>query len=328
MPRATRCSTSSTAAAARTQLRRRTGLAARARAPRAGPTSPRRPRSRQDRDLHAMVEAARVVVDAQLRRMAVLAEWLSAVFDYNTAPFFQSSSRSASKRTDSSCGPTACTVGCAGATSIARRPQKAVHPRRGWTIRRVVVPSDRQPAELPPKAHQRPTAGLPKARKASADRIPSRVLGAPHLRGRVVRGHRALDLGGRRRAQPAVRTRRLRILMAHAERRHWCLTTALHALVPEVGARITIAQVRYLSVASIGLLWMIFASGYARIAWAARNDVRAALWVVPVVSIVGALTNSSTASSGRTSGRSTRGGGRGWCTPMVRCTGPTSPSPT
>ena len=74
---------------------------------------------------------------------------------------------------------------------------------------------------------------------------------------------------------------------------HWCLTTALHALVPDVGARITIAQVRYLSVASIGLLWMIFASGYARIAWAARNDVRAALWVVPVVSIVGVLTNRS-----------------------------------
>jgi signal transduction histidine kinase len=72
---------------------------------------------------------------------------------------------------------------------------------------------------------------------------------------------------------------------------HWCLTTALHALVEDVDARITIAQVRYLSVASIGLLWMIFASGYARIVWPARPDVRAALWVVPAVSVLGALTN-------------------------------------
>ena len=72
---------------------------------------------------------------------------------------------------------------------------------------------------------------------------------------------------------------------------HWCLTTALHALVPDVAARITIAQVRYLSVATIGPLWMIFASGYARIAWPARPDVRAALWVVPALSVVAALTN-------------------------------------
>ena len=72
---------------------------------------------------------------------------------------------------------------------------------------------------------------------------------------------------------------------------HWCLTTALHALVPDVSARITIAQVRYLSVATIGLLWMIFASGYGRFAWPSRPDVRVALWVVPALSIVAAITN-------------------------------------
>jgi PAS domain S-box-containing protein len=72
---------------------------------------------------------------------------------------------------------------------------------------------------------------------------------------------------------------------------HWCLTTALHALVPDVSARITIAQVRYLSLATIGPLWMIFASGYARIAWPARHDVRAALWVVPALSLAAAVTN-------------------------------------
>ena len=72
---------------------------------------------------------------------------------------------------------------------------------------------------------------------------------------------------------------------------HWCLTTALHALVPDVSARITIAQVRYLSVATIGLLWMIFASGYGRFAWPSRHDVRVALWVVPALSIVAAMTN-------------------------------------
>ena len=74
---------------------------------------------------------------------------------------------------------------------------------------------------------------------------------------------------------------------------------------------------------------MIFASGYARIAWPSRHDVRVALWVVPALSIVAALTN-------RMHGLVwpddhpdwTRGGDRRWSTRMARCTGPTWPTST
>ena len=48
---------------------------------------------------------------------------------------------------------------------------------------------------------------------------------------------------------------------------HWCLTSALHTLVPEPTARIAITKVQFLAVASIGVLWLSFASGYARIGW-------------------------------------------------------------
>jgi PAS domain S-box-containing protein len=72
---------------------------------------------------------------------------------------------------------------------------------------------------------------------------------------------------------------------------YWCLTSALHALVPETDARIAIAKVRYLAVAVVGVLWMLFASGYARTSWPARADVRALLWVVPGIAVAAAMVN-------------------------------------
>jgi PAS domain S-box-containing protein len=72
---------------------------------------------------------------------------------------------------------------------------------------------------------------------------------------------------------------------------HFCLTTGLHALVPDVEARIVLAKVRYLSIATMGVLWLLFASGYARVAWPSRADVRLALWVLPAASLAAALTN-------------------------------------
>jgi len=72
---------------------------------------------------------------------------------------------------------------------------------------------------------------------------------------------------------------------------HFALTTALHALVPETAARIVIAKVRYLSVSSIGVLWLLFASGYARVAWPSMPGVRVALWIFPAISLAAALTN-------------------------------------
>ena len=72
---------------------------------------------------------------------------------------------------------------------------------------------------------------------------------------------------------------------------HWCLISALHALVTDTEARIALNQVQFLSVGSIGVLWLWFASGYARIAWPSRPGVRAALWLIPVTTIALAITN-------------------------------------
>src|SRR6478736_2806756 len=66
---------------------------------------------------------------------------------------------------------------------------------------------------------------------------------------------------------------------------HFCLTTALHALVPGTEARLLIAKVRYLAVASVGVLWLLFASGYARVAWMSERNVRIALWILPAISL-------------------------------------------
>jgi signal transduction histidine kinase len=72
---------------------------------------------------------------------------------------------------------------------------------------------------------------------------------------------------------------------------HFCLTTALHALATGTEARVLIAKVRFLAVASVGVLWLLFASGYARVAWISATNVRVALWILPVFSLAAALSN-------------------------------------
>ncbi|MEZ5287526.1 MAG: histidine kinase N-terminal 7TM domain-containing protein [Vicinamibacterales bacterium] len=72
---------------------------------------------------------------------------------------------------------------------------------------------------------------------------------------------------------------------------HWCLMSALHTLVDDVGVRIAIAKVRYLAVATVPPLWLFFTSGYARVAWPGRPGIRAALWIVPIITVALAVTN-------------------------------------
>ena len=50
----------------------------------------RRGRDAEDRGADAVVETARLVVDDHFDAWPFSAEWLSALFDYNVAPFFQS----------------------------------------------------------------------------------------------------------------------------------------------------------------------------------------------------------------------------------------------
>jgi len=71
----------------------------------------------------------------------------------------------------------------------------------------------------------------------------------------------------------------------------WSFTSALHTLVADSGARVSIAKVQYLGVAPIGVLWLLFISEYSRAAWPANRLLRAAIWVVPVITLALAATN-------------------------------------
>jgi len=72
---------------------------------------------------------------------------------------------------------------------------------------------------------------------------------------------------------------------------HWCLTSALHSLVPDMAFRIVIAKVQYLAVSGIGVLWLLFTSGYARVAWPSHPAVRTALWALPALTLAAVITN-------------------------------------
>ena len=70
-----------------------------------------------------MVEAAGLVVDRGFHAWPFSAEYLSALFDYNVAPFFQSfvEVRVEPSAAASACCPTACTGDFSGRTSRTRR---------------------------------------------------------------------------------------------------------------------------------------------------------------------------------------------------------------
>ena len=71
----------------------------------------------------------------------------------------------------------------------------------------------------------------------------------------------------------------------------WSLSSAMHILVADRDARILIAKLQYVGVAPIGVLWLLFASEYSRMAWTADRLLRSIVWLVPVLTLVLALTN-------------------------------------
>jgi len=71
----------------------------------------------------------------------------------------------------------------------------------------------------------------------------------------------------------------------------WSFTSALHALVGDTGTRVAIAKVQYLGVAPIGVLWLLFTSHYSRADWPSGRPLRAAIWIIPVITLVLATTN-------------------------------------
>lgn len=71
----------------------------------------------------------------------------------------------------------------------------------------------------------------------------------------------------------------------------WCLTSGLHALADSISTRTVISQIQYVGIAAVPPLWLLFASEYARLRWTVDRVLRAALWVVPVTTMVLAATN-------------------------------------
>jgi len=71
----------------------------------------------------------------------------------------------------------------------------------------------------------------------------------------------------------------------------WSFTSAMHTLVSDRDARILIAKFQYVGVAPIGVLWLLFASEYSRMAWTADRLLRTIVWVVPAITFALALTN-------------------------------------
>jgi len=71
----------------------------------------------------------------------------------------------------------------------------------------------------------------------------------------------------------------------------WSLTSAMHTLVDDRAVRITIAKFQYLGIAPIGVLWLLFTTGYSRVAWPGEPLVRVLVWAVPVATLLLAFTN-------------------------------------
>ncbi|HEX8031900.1 MAG TPA: histidine kinase N-terminal 7TM domain-containing protein [Vicinamibacterales bacterium] len=71
----------------------------------------------------------------------------------------------------------------------------------------------------------------------------------------------------------------------------WSLTSAMHTLIDDRAARIVIAKFQYFGIAPIGVLWWLFTTEYSRETWRVPRVLRVLIWVVPVVTLVMAMTN-------------------------------------
>ena len=71
----------------------------------------------------------------------------------------------------------------------------------------------------------------------------------------------------------------------------WSFTSALHTLVGDRALRVVIAKIQYLGVAPVGVLWLLFTTEYSRLDWTRDRLLRAALWLVPAITLVLTTTN-------------------------------------
>ena len=66
----------------------------------------------------------------------------------------------------------------------------------------------------------------------------------------------------------------------------WSFTSAMHTLIVDYDTRVVISKFQYLGVAPIGVLWLLFATQYSRVAWPAPRVTRTLVWIVPVITLL------------------------------------------
>lgn len=71
----------------------------------------------------------------------------------------------------------------------------------------------------------------------------------------------------------------------------WSLTSAVHTLVDDTASRVVIAKLQYLGIAPAGVLWLLFASQYARVEWPADRVLRVLVWIIPIITVGLVFTN-------------------------------------
>ncbi len=71
----------------------------------------------------------------------------------------------------------------------------------------------------------------------------------------------------------------------------WSFSSAVHTLIDDREVRVLLAKFQYFGVAPVGVLWLLFTTEYSRLAWTRDRPLRAALWIVPTVTLVLAFTN-------------------------------------
>lgn len=71
----------------------------------------------------------------------------------------------------------------------------------------------------------------------------------------------------------------------------WCLSGAAHWAAESLDAKLAWARVQYFGIASVPALSLMFALRFAGSPWARRASTRAFVWVIPVLTVLAALTN-------------------------------------
>jgi signal transduction histidine kinase len=71
----------------------------------------------------------------------------------------------------------------------------------------------------------------------------------------------------------------------------WCVSGAGHALAASTAVKVIWAKVQYVGIASIGPLWLLFSTAYSGTQWFGGKRRLAALWAIPVLTVLAAATN-------------------------------------